>query len=62
MINILMDIKRHKGITNEELADSIGIKRMTLYRWINLVSKPSPMALRLIKKYISKNQRLIKKT
>lgn len=55
-----MQIKKIKGLSNEQLADAIGIKRITLHRWTNLISKPSPMALNLIKKYISKNEKVLK--
>lgn len=60
MIDKLMQIKKIKGLSNEQLADAIGIKRITLHRWTNLISKPSPMALNLIKKYISKNEKVLK--
>lgn len=56
MINELMEIKLRKKLSNEDLAHEIGVKLITIHRWFNLLAKPSPMALKLIKNYISKNK------
>lgn len=38
-----------KHITLEELAERIGVSRMTLWRWCNAGAKPSPLALKALR-------------
>jgi len=56
MIQQLLAIKHAKGLSNESLAHEIGVKLITIHRWLNLLAKPSPMALKLITNYIKKNK------
>ncbi|MCC5631139.1 helix-turn-helix domain-containing protein [Nostoc sphaeroides] len=45
---IIYDLRLAFGLTQEQLATSLGVTYSTINRWENGRSKPSPMAMKLI--------------
>lgn len=45
---IIHDLRLLAGLTQEQLATSLGVTYSTINRWENGRSKPSPMAMKLI--------------
>lgn len=45
---IIHDLRLLAGLTQEQLAISLGVTYSTINRWENGRSKPSPMAIKLI--------------
>jgi transcriptional regulator with XRE-family HTH domain len=46
--NIDAFIKK-KGLTLEDLAEKLGVSRMTLWRWCHAGARPSPLALKALR-------------
>lgn len=54
LLEQLQQIKDRENISYEKLAHDIGVSFRTLYRWLNGISKPSDMGLRIINEFIKK--------
>lgn len=48
MENLISEIRKRTGMTQEQLAHQLGVTYLTVHRWEKNYSKPSPMAMRLI--------------
>lgn len=44
---------RRKGISHAQLADDLGVARVTLSRWLNAGRTPHPVTMEKIKKYFA---------
>ena len=50
----LKEIKERKKYTFQEMANKMGVAMHTVFRWANGYSRPSPMAIKIIRDYIKK--------
>ncbi len=46
--NLIQEIRREIGLTQEQFAASLGVSFNTVNRWENRRSRPSPMAVKAI--------------
>ena len=53
----IREIRKRLNLTQQQLADKVGVYRETIARWESGESKPSPLALREIERLLRKRKK-----
>lgn len=55
---LIRETRLRLNLTQEQLANQLGVSWLTVNRWENYHSQPSPLAIKQIRKMLSSNEQL----